>query len=286
MPHNSKQRKRVRLAITGPAAAPKLFTALQMAYGLTGAWDRIIVIGSSPRDTIYQHLGAYHVLTISRGASPQRYSDLLNLCSGCNKDVVIYSGLSDEWREGVAAYLNTAHYEEALRAHRFLFDMIRYSPAHVIACIDSKKKLLYQEGEGIGKIKFGYVPVQEENFDRHFTTVLSLDKKGMATVEKDTSKMLPGGPAFKPSVQAGALLQDWCYDGCPLISLEMQHRIDRCSNLAELYQLLFDLEIEDGETISAFTRRRLELERQSEERLQEMEEEARELHVLRGGLHE
>lgn len=284
--HNTKQRKRVRLAITGPVASPKLFTALQMAYGLCGSWQKIIVIGSSPKDTIYQHLGPYHVLNISKGASPQRYADLLNLCGGCNKDVIIYSGLSDEWREGVTSYLNTAHYEEALRAHRFLFDMIRHSPVHIIGCIDSKKKLLFQEGDRISKIRFGYVPIQEETFERHFSTVLSLDKKGLVRAVKDTTKTFPNDTSFKPDVQSGALLHDWCYDGCPIVSLELQQRIDRCISLSELYQLLFDLEIDDGEIISAFTRRRLELEQQSEEHIKEMEEETRELYVLRGGLHE
>ncbi|RYZ15143.1 MAG: hypothetical protein EOP49_53305, partial [Sphingobacteriales bacterium] len=235
MHHNNKQRKRLRLAITGPVSAPKLFTALQLAYGLTGAWDRIIVIGNSPKDNLYHHLGSYHVLSVSKGASPQRYADLLNLCSGCNKDAVIFSTFADEWREGVGSSVQTGYHEEALRGHRLLFEMIRHSQVHVIVCIDSKKKLLYQSGERHPKIRIGYAPIQEEGFERHLTSVLALDKKGMAKVEKDTTKVLPAEIVFKPSVQTGALLQDWCYEGCPLISLEMQHRIDRCTNLAQLY---------------------------------------------------
>ncbi|RZL16851.1 MAG: hypothetical protein EOO89_10890 [Pedobacter sp.] len=174
MHHNNKQRKRVRLAITGPVASPKLFTALQIGYGLAGAWDRIIVIGSSPKDSIYLHLGAYHVLSISKGSSPHRYASLLNLCSGCNKDVIIFSGFSDEWREGVSSSVQTAYHEEALRAHRLFFEMVQHSQVHLIACVDSKKKLLYQSAEGHPKIRFGYVPIQEEDFERYFTAVLSL----------------------------------------------------------------------------------------------------------------
>ncbi|RYE56994.1 MAG: hypothetical protein EOP48_06775 [Sphingobacteriales bacterium] len=281
--HLNKQRKKVRVAITGPSSAPKLYNALQIAYGLCGSWEKIIVLGSSHRDTIFQHLGAYNVLTIQKDSTPQRYSDLLNLCSGCNKDVIIYSNLSDEWREGVTTYLNTAYYDEVLRAHRFLFEMICHSPVHVVACIDTKKKLLYGDSAGTSRIKFDQVPVQQEKYERNFTAVLSLDKKGFSRTEKDITKILPATP-FKASAQTGALFQDWCFDGNPLVPVEMQERINRCHSLAELYQLLFDLEIDDSEIISAFTRRRLELESMSEEKIREFEDEA-ELRAIQGGLH-
>jgi hypothetical protein len=76
---------------------------------------------------------------------------------------------------------------------------------------------------------------------------------------KDLSDSLPTVP-FYPVYQTGAVLQDWCRDGKPYVPEDVQQKINDCNTLAELYQLLFDLDIDDVHLISAFTRRRMELE--------------------------
>lgn len=279
----TNKRNKVRLALTGPALAPKLFTALQIAHGLSGHWQRIIVLGSSVKDGQYQHLGPYEVYNLPLDAPPQRYTALLNLCGGSAKDVIIFSGFSNEWQEGVTGYTNTGLYDEVLKAHHHFFAVVAGSPVHIIACVETKKKLLF--GEGSRKFRFINIPVQQEGFERHFTCVLSVNKQGMARAQKDATKTLPVDGAFKPSLQTGAALQDWCAGGSPVVSRQIQQCINRCNNLAELYRLLFELELEDSEIISAFTQRRLELEAVSDEKLREYEREA-ELRAIQGGLHE
>ena len=72
--------------------------------------------------------------------------------------------------------------------------------------------------------------------------------------------MFPADERFKLSVHHGALLSDWCRSGEPVIAKETQKRINECSTISELYQLLFDLDIDDVDVITAFTRRRLEID--------------------------
>lgn len=256
---NTPKRKKMKLALMGNTSSPKLFHALQIAYGLCGSWEKIIVVGSSYKDTQYQHMGAYNTVFIPRDATPQRYTELLNICGGCNKEVIIFSTLSEEWTEGVCRHLSASYYEEVLKAHRFFFHIMRHFPRHVIACIDTRKKLSCQDKEGKMKLNIISQHIQQEGIERDFTTVLQIDKKGQASVVKDLTETLPDNGSFKVTPQVGAMLQDWCYEGKPLVPKELQQKIDNCNTLSELYQLLFDLDIEDEELFAAFTARRIQL---------------------------
>jgi hypothetical protein len=252
------KRNKIRLALVGSPSAPKLFNALQIAQGITGDWNKIIVIGSSSRDIIYQHIAPCNTLSIPADATAQRYSDLLNLCAGCNKEVIIFSTLSEEWKS-VTQHLNSSYYQEVLKAHRHLFNSIRHSPVHIIACVDTKKKFACTDPEGKTRFNFLDQHIQAQDFDKNFNTVLKVSKRGTALVEKDLTKVLPDGP-IKVSAQVGAMLQDFYYRRHSVISPDIQDRINACCSLSDLYQLLFDLDIEEEELFQAFTKRRLELD--------------------------
>lgn len=246
----------MKLALVGSTASPKLFSAIQLAYGLCGSYERIIVIGSSPKDTLYQHIGHYSTLFVPPDATPQRYMDLLNLVGPCGKEVIIFSTFSLEWK-AVTKHLSGSYYEDVLRSHNTLMKVLRHAPRHVIVCIDEERNLIKMNTEGIPKIDLSKQMVQQPSIEKNFTTVLKIDKKGTASVIKDLTQTLP--QFLHPTYQAGAMLQDWCRDGKPYVPEELQQKINDCNSLRELYQLLFDLDLDDIELISAFTKRRLEL---------------------------
>lgn len=272
---------KIKLGLVGPSSSPKLFSALQIAYGLCGAWERILVIGASTKDTQYQHMGAYNTLFIPADAPPQRYMELLNLGGSCMKEVIIFSSFSQEWIEGVTRHLSASYYEELLRSHRSLLRMIHQFPRHIIACMDSRKKLAYQGEDGKLRLHLSSQVLQQEGVERHFTTMLSLDKKGRAMTVKDLTQTLPTERPFSLTAQVGAMLQDWCCQGTPLVPKELQQRINQCNTLAERYQLLFEQDMDDEELYQAFCRRRLELENAISD--QEGELRLSQLHSVTGG---
>jgi hypothetical protein len=253
-------KNKIKLALTGMSSAPKLFNALQLAYGLAGRWERIIVIGSSRQDALYQHLGAYSTLTVAKDATPQRYSDLLNLCAGCHKDVIIFSSLSEEWHSGVAYHASSSYYEDVLIAHRDLLLLMRHAPVHIISCIHTRKVFLPKdETTGKRKLNFSEQLIQQSGIEKNFSVVLHIDKHGATKVEKDETGIFDKERRVKLNVHHGCILHDWCSSDESQVLIEIQRRIDRCSTLEELYRLLFDLDLDDAAIISAFTRRRLEL---------------------------
>jgi hypothetical protein len=264
-------RRKMRLSLFGQTAAPKLFTALQIAYGLCGDWNRIMVLSSSGKADRYQTLGPYQTFDVHPLSTPERYASLLNIVQSCRMDVIILDNFSDEWRHGVSAQLNDFNYQDVLNAHRTLMKMIRFSAEHIICCVDTERKLSYRDREGNRKLHYSERPVQQEGIDRYFMTVLSLDRKGNATVLKDLTNTLPENKPFKITPQVGALLQDFCCEGQTVVPRELQNRINSCESLGELYTLMFSEECSDVEMIGAFTKRRLELEDQHQRKLESSE---------------
>lgn len=259
MKQTSKPNKCKIALIAERSSSPTLFTALQIAYGLCGKWERIIVIGSSDNDCRYQHVGHYSTLYIPHDSTPQRYMDLLNIVGACGKDVIILSSLSDEWKCGVTKHLSSSLYEEILKSHNTFMSVIRHYPHHIIGCIETERTFIKMNTEGVPKIHLSRETVQQPTFEKSFTSVLRIDKKGKAELVKDLSQTLPT-QSFYPTYQMGAMLQDWCHDGKSYVPEDLQKKINECNTLGELYQLLFEMDIDDIELLEAFTRRRLELQ--------------------------
>lgn len=254
------EKQTIKLALTGLSSAPKLFSALQLAYGLAGKWERIIVVGSSRTDAAYQHLGNYGTLTVARDATPARYTELLNLCVESHKDVVIFTSLSDEWQLGVGYHANTSYHEDVLRAHRTFLQTIRNAPVHIIACLDTRKVFLPKDLRGRRTLNVAEQVIQQPGIEGEFMTVLHLDKKGLARVQRDDTDVFDREQRIALNVLHGCVLLDWCHSSESIESLEIQQRIDRCTTLDELYRLLFLLDVDDANLIAAFTKRRLELD--------------------------
>lgn len=261
-------RRKMRLSLFGQTAAPKLFTALQIAYGLCGDWNKVLVLDSTGKAQRYQTLGPYQTFGLHPLSTPERYGSLLQIVQSCRMEVIVLDNFSDEWRHGVSAQLNGFNYQDVLNAHRTLMKMIRFSAEHIICCVDFERKLAYRDKEGNRKLHYEERPVQQEGIERYFTTVLRIDRKGNATALKDLTKTLPEDKPFKVTPQIGALLQDFCCEGQTIVPKDLQERINACQSLGELYTLMFSEELSDVEMVSAFTKRRLELEDQRQRELE------------------
>lgn len=255
----SVRSNKIKLALTGHSTAPKLLTALKLAYGLSRDWNRVISIGCSARDAQFQHLGAYHTLHIDTDATPSRYTELLNLATGCGKDVLILSTLSNEWCRGVQDHLDSSCFQDVLRAHRTLFQWMRHAPVHIICLIDSRTIFLQRDEEGRRKLRQEQL-VQQPGVEDHFTSVLHLDRRGNASVRTDVTGTFPTGAPFSITFDSDTLLFDWCRRVEPEDSSRMQERVNACTSIHELHQLLFTVECDDTEALNALTRRRMELE--------------------------
>lgn len=94
------QRKRLkaRIGISGPSGSGKTYSALLLAYGMTGNWEKICVIdtevGSSNN---YSHLGDFNVLELSEPFSPERFIEAIKACENAGMEAIIIDSASHEW---------------------------------------------------------------------------------------------------------------------------------------------------------------------------------------------
>ena len=57
---------KIRLCLQGPSGSGKTFSALLLAHGLCGDWNKIAVIDTEHGSaSLYAHLGEYQVLSLS-----------------------------------------------------------------------------------------------------------------------------------------------------------------------------------------------------------------------------
>lgn len=113
--------------------------------------------------------------------------------------------------------------------------------------------------------------------ERYFNTVLHIDKSGCAFAVKDMTQMIPSEKTIKVTPQIGATLLDFCKEGRSIIPKGLQEMIDSCQSLGDLYELLFDLDVDDVNLLTAFAKRRLALEQNIHRK---------ELQEIGGGFHE
>lgn len=251
----------MRIAIQGATKTPKLFTALQLAYGLCGAWERIIVIGSSTKEDKCQYLGNYNTLHIPADSTPQRYMEAFNLSAGCNKEVIIFSSFSNEW-QSVESLLETSYYEEVLSAHGQLMRILRNSPVHVICCIETKQKFVRYDPQSKRHFAMVQQPIQQPDLERNFAVLMRVCLNGNAFTLKDTTEVLPRAKSYIVTPLEGAMFQEWCVKNQRKIHQSLLERIEACKCPDDLNRLIWYERIEGEELLALCTKRRLELEGQ------------------------
>lgn len=262
----------------GRSGFGKTYSSLLMAYGLCGDWGKIALIDAEDQSaSLYSHLGPFTTVQIGAPYSPSRFFEALDLCEDSVKEVIIIDSLSQEWagEGGVSDLLRNLQYEDTLREHRYLLNRISTSSAHIICTLRTKQTLVWMKGNGRRGMHLKELPVQQMGIEYPFTTVLRLDSRHKAHVVKDRTGLFNGKTPAPLEVDHGLFLHNWCKQGEPHIPEELQRRIDSCQTVQELHLLLSKVDV-DTELISAFAKRRIELEQQPERDVK--------LETVRGGL--
>lgn len=96
----------IKMGLQGPSGSGKTYSGLFLAYGLTGNWNKVVVIDSENHSAdLYSHLGEYSVLTIGAPFSPEKYIEAITLCEASGMEVIIIDSISQEW-EGTGGIID------------------------------------------------------------------------------------------------------------------------------------------------------------------------------------
>jgi hypothetical protein len=222
----TRQKVHLRLNLSGPSGSGKTMSALRMAYGLCGNWEKIAVIDTENGSaSLYSHLGAFNVIDLAPPFSPERYIEAIDACTKAGMEVVVIDSSSHEWNgPGGCIDINeqlaqlkfkgntwSAWSETTPRHDRFLSTVL-HAPCHIITCTRSKMETVMGEGKKVHKV--GMKDVQRDGWEYELTVSLNIDRDThLATPSKDRTNLFEGQPPFIITEATGELIKQWCETG-------------------------------------------------------------------------
>jgi hypothetical protein len=244
----SRKKAKLKCALQGPSGSGKTKSALLIAYGLCGAWDKIAVIDTENGSAdLYADLGSYKTLTLEPPYSPERYIQGIEICLDAGMDVIVIDSASHEW-DFILDYHSSltgnsfTNWAKALPRHDAFVNKILQSNAHIICTIGTKTEYVLSEKNGkMVPEKVGMKSVQRENLEYEFSVVWELDMLHRAKVSKDRTGLFGGKPEFIPTVQTGQALLEWCDQGIEAPQVvtyeQVLQSIRTCPTVADLNTL-------------------------------------------------
>ena len=248
------QRKaaKLRLGLASPSGGGKTYSALLIAKGLAGSWDKVAIIDTENGSAdLYSHLGDYNVFPLTAPYSPERYIEAIQACEQAGMDVIVIDSISHEW-SGVGGCLELQQiaterqrikntytaWKDITPRHQKFIEAILQSKCHIITTVRSKTDYLQVEEQGRKSIqKVGMAQVTRDGFEYELTVSLELDVNHFAVTSKDRTRLFEGKPSFIPSEETGRMLKEWCEDGIDEHKQCLED-IDKCKSMVEVDALI------------------------------------------------
>lgn len=229
----TRKKAKLRLALTGVSGAGKTLSALLIAYGMTGDWNKIALIDTEhERARFYASrsdlgTGEFLYAPFDPPYSPDRYREFVEEGAKAvgSDGVVIIDSFTHAWnneggildikeqiakRQGKTSY--TAWFE-AGKEQNNLVNTILAVNCHTIVTMRSKMDYAMQENEKgkMAPVKIGLAPVQREDTEYEFDIVLDIARNHIATVSKDTTFLDKFSGIITPEL--GKQLKEWLDQG-------------------------------------------------------------------------
>lgn len=219
------QRKQAKLKIglSAPSGAGKTYSALLMAYGMCGDWEKIAVIDTENNSAeLYSHLGDYSVCPIAPPFTPKKYIAAINEAVEAGFKVLIIDSLSHAWsgeggllemKDKATKASNSGNSFTAWRdvtpEHNRLVDAILQSDIDVIVTTRAKSEYVITDDNGKKNIKkVGLSPIFRDGLEYEMTVFFDISQEHIATASKDRTGLFDG-QFIKPTVETGKALVEW-----------------------------------------------------------------------------
>lgn len=226
----SRKKVKLRLNISAPSGAGKTYSALLLAKGLVGDWEKIGIIDTENESaSLYDHLGNFQSLSLTAPYTPERYIEAINAGIAAGFECIILDSSSHEWNGlGGCIDLNeklaqtkykgntwSAWNEVTPRHDRFVQTVLQ-APVHIITCTRSKMETVMTDDKKVKKV--GMKDIQREGWEYELTVSLNLDRDThTAIASKDRTELFEGKEPFVITEATGKLIRDWCDKGIDTI---------------------------------------------------------------------
>lgn len=220
----TKKQVKLRLGLSAVSGGGKTYSALLLAFGMTGDWSKIAVIDTENESaSLYSDLGEYNVLPLSAPYSPERYIEAIKTCENAEMEVIIIDSITHEWdgKGGVLEISNSmsgnsfTNWAKLTPRHQNFIDSILQSKCHVITTVRRKQDYeMTKDSDGRLKVeKSGLKEITREGFEYELTVNFELDTKHNVLVSKDRTNLFMGKPNFIITSETGQQIMEWCTSG-------------------------------------------------------------------------
>lgn len=250
----TRKKVKLRLGLSAVAGGGKTFSALLLAKGLVGNWDKVAVIDTENGSaSLYSHLGDFNTLELTADFTPEKYIEAIKACEDAGMEAIIIDSITHEWdgKGGIIDISNSmtgnsfTNWAKITPRHQAFIDAILQSKCHVITTVRRKQDYEMSKDSG-GKLKVekaGLKEVTREGFEYELTVNFNLDEKHNCTASKDRTGMFMDKPQFTITEQTGEMIRKWCEDGIePVDEVEKAIKeLYECSDVEELSMLKITL---------------------------------------------
>lgn len=241
----TRKQVKMRLGISAVSGGGKTYSALLLAKGLVGDWNKIAVIDTENESaSLYADLGDYNTLTLGAPFGPERYIDAIKMCEAAGIECIIIDSITHEW-DGKGGILEIhssmtgnsfTNWASITPRHNKFLEAILQSKCHVITTVRRKTEYdISKDGNGKTKIeKAGLKEVTREGFEYELTINFTLDEKHNCIASKDRTGLFMDKPFFTITEETGQMIKQWCDIGTTSAEIE-----------AEAYNLLLTSKTQD-----------------------------------------
>jgi hypothetical protein len=237
---------RLLIQLSGVSGSGKTYSALHLAYGLTGG-DSSKIIGidtENRRMSLYADClpnnEPFRVLEFFAPFSPARYVEAIKACCDAGAEVIVIDSVSHEWEsEGGCEWIannssgRVADWKTAKREHKRFMTFMLQCPAHIIACTRAREKTDFSDTRN--PVSLGIQPIQEKNFSFEATVSLLMHEQGKSQdvlkCPAELQRILGRGRGYI-TVDDGMALRHWV-DGGGVVDQEVEHARGLFLNAAE-----------------------------------------------------
>ena len=223
-----RENVKLKIGMAGPSGSGKTYSALQLAYGITGDWTKIAVADTENSSALYYaSLGPWQHIpfdpdNVKDGYHPNNWRTLIAFVEQDPAiEVLILDSISHEW-EGKGGCL---HIHEQLGGkyqnwatvtplHAGFIDALRLSRLHIIGTMRSKQDYAMEQENGKTKVtKLGLKSVQREGTDYEMGIVFDVSMNHHAKAGKDRTGLFAKRGEFQITPDIGKELVAWASSG-------------------------------------------------------------------------
>lgn len=225
----TRVKSKLRIGLAGVSGSGKTYSALLLAKGLVGSWDKVGLIDTENGSAdLYSDLGDFNVITLEAPFSPERYIEAIQAAEAGGMEAIIIDSITHEW-DGAGGCLEIVEqiaqasssknsytaWAKVTPRHAKFVQAILQSPCHIITTV-RRKQDYSMDKDSNGKTtvtKAGLKEITREGFEYELTLSFALSQNHFAEASKDRTGLFMDKPEFKITEKTGELILAWTEGG-------------------------------------------------------------------------